>query len=147
MNVKDIMRSPTVTISEDATLREAVALLSTTRVSGLPVINGEGDLVGIVTEHDIIKAVLPTYEDILATDTGLLAADLIESRTYAVRDNPIRSIMTRKVVTLEEEDSVLKAASAMILKKVKRLPVTRDGKPIGVVSRIDILEALMQGRL
>jgi len=147
MKVKDIMRSPVITISRDATLRQSVALLSSARVSGLPVLSDEGDLVGIITEHDVIKAMLPTYEDILATDAALLDPSLMADHIFKVRDNPVSSIMTENVVTLEEEDSLLKAASTVILKKVKRLPVVRGKKPVGVVSRIDIVQAAMQGGL
>jgi len=145
MTVKDIMRSPAITIHEKAALREAVAILGSYRVSGLPVVDVQGDLVGIVTEHDIIKAMLPTYEDIASADALLLDAGLMQSRIYQVRDNPVSSVMTRSVVTLEEDAGILKAASTVILKKVKMLPVVRDRRPVGIVSRIDIVQALMQG--
>ncbi len=77
----------------------------------------------------------------------MLDPALMENRAYQVRDSPVSSIMTRKVVTLEEDDSLLKAASTVILKKVKRLPVVRDKKPVGIVSRIDIVETLIKGQL
>ena len=147
MKVKDIMRRPVVTISQEATLREAVALLSSAEVSGLPVLDADGNLVGIITEHDVIKTLLPTYEDLLSSNTALLDPALMENRAYQVRDTPVSSIMTRKVVTLEEDDSLLKAASTVILKKVKRLPVVRDKKPVGIVSRIDIVGTLIKAQL
>ena len=147
MKVKDIMRRPVVTISQEATLREAVALLSSAEVSGLPVLDADGNLVGIITEHDVIKTLLPTYEDLLSSNTALLDPALMENRAYQVRDTPVSSIMTRKVVTLEEDDSLLKAASTVILKKVKRLPVVRGKKPVGIVSRIDIVGTLIKAQL
>lgn len=147
MKVKDVMRRPVVTISQEATLREAVALLSSAEVSGLPVLDADGNLVGIITEHDVIKTLLPTYEDLLSSNTALLDPALMENRAYQVRDTPVSSIMTRKVVTLEEDDSLLKAASTVILKKVKRLPVVRDKKPVGIVSRIDIVGTLIKAQL
>jgi len=147
VKVKDIMRRPVVTISQEATLREAVALLSSAGVSGLPVLDADGNLVGIITEHDVIKTLLPTYEDLLSSDTAMLDPALMENRAYQVRDTPVSSIMTRKVVTLEEDDSLLKAASTVILKKVKRLPVVRDKKPVGIVSRIDIVGTLIKAQL
>lgn len=146
MRVKDIMRTPVVTISDKATLREAVALLSAARIGGLPVVNEEGELVGIVTEYDIIKAMMPTYEDVISAEAGLLSPDMIEDRAYQVRDMPITSVMTRRLITLEESDSVLKAASAMITRRLRWLPVVKDKEPVGIVSRIDVLQALMQGK-
>lgn len=147
MRVKDIMRTPVVTISDKATLREAVALLSAARVGGLPVVNEEWELVGIVTEYDIIKAMMPTYEDVVSAEAGLLSPDVIEDRAYQVRDMPITSVMTRRLITLEESDSVLKGASAMITRRLRWLPVVKEKKPVGIVSRIDVLQALMQGKV
>lgn len=144
MKARDIMRTPVVTIKDKATLRDGVALLSAARVGGLPVINDRGELVGIVTEFDIIKAVMPTYEDIISAEAGLLDPGIIEDRAYQVRDTPIASVMTKHPVTLEESDSILRAASAMITKRFRWLPVVKDKKPIGIVSRVDILQALMQ---
>lgn len=146
MKAKDIMRSPVVTISDKATLREAVAVISTARVGGLPVLNENGELVGIVTEYDIIKTMMPTYEDIISAEAGLLDPGIIEDRAYQVRDTPIAKIMTSRLITLNEDDPILKAASAMITKRFRWLPVVKDKKPIGIVSRIDILQALMQGK-
>ncbi|MHB0912858.1 MAG: CBS domain-containing protein [Armatimonadota bacterium] len=145
MKVREIMRTSVVTIGEKSTVREAVTLLSARGVSGLPVVDADGKMIGIVTEHDIIRSLLPTYEDILSSDTGLLDPTLMETRVYAIRNEPVSSIMTRNVVTLGEDDTIIKAASTMMLKKVKRLPVVRNGVPVGIVSRIDIVEALMEG--
>lgn len=147
MTVKDIMRSPVVTVIHDASIREAVAILRTAGVSGLPILDRDGKMIGIVTEHDIIKAMLPTHQDIVNADAPPLTSRLMENRVYEVRDNPIDSIMTRNVVSLNEGDSILKAASTMILKKVKRLPVIREGRPVGIISRIDIVQAIMEGNI
>ena len=145
MVVKDVMRQPVITVSEDATLREAIAMLSVHGISGLPVVDTDGKLVGIVTEHDIIKSMLPTYQDVFSMDASVVSPSLMEMRVYAVQDNPVCSVMSRNVVTLTEDDTILKAASTIILKKVKRLPVVRDNRPVGIVSRIDIVRAIMEG--
>ena len=145
MRVSDIMRTPVVTISDKAVICDAVALLSSTRVGGLSVLNDEGDLVGIVTDYDIIKAMMPTYEDIVTVEAGVLAPDLMEDRAYQVRDMPITSIMAKHPITVREDDLIVKAASAMIAKRFRWLPVVKDKKPVGIISRIDILQALMQG--
>jgi CBS domain-containing protein len=145
MLVKDIMRQPVITVSQEATLREAIALLSIHGISGLPVVDSEGRLIGIATEHDIIKAMLPTYQELAETEAAMVTPTLMETHILAVQDNPVSSIMTRKVVTLAETDTILKAASTAVLNRVKRLPVVREGKPVGIVSRIDIVKAIMEG--
>jgi CBS domain-containing protein len=147
MRVKDIMKSPVITISRGASLREAVALLSSAGVSGLPVIDEEGRLAGMVSEHDIIQALMPRYEDMLLSEPAILDADAMEARAAVVRDQPVSSIMTTKVVTLEEHETVTDAASVMLIRRVKRVPIVRGLKPVGIISRIDIVEAVMQGKL
>lgn len=145
MKVKEIMRSPVVTIHEAATLREAVALLASARVSGLPVLNAKGEMVGLVTEHDLIKVFLPTYQELLSGDASMLDPTLMDNRVLAVRDNSVSSIMTSNVVTLSEDDTILKASSTVMLRKVRILPVVRNRRPVGIVSRIDILESVLEG--
>ena len=144
MKVKNVMKSPVITIQQGANLREAVALMSTAGVSGLPVVDNDGVLAGLVTEHDIIKAMLPTYEDIIPSDTGLLDANIMENRVYEARNKLVDEVMTRNVIAVDEDDTLLKAATTMILKKVKRLPVLCGRKPIGIVSRIDVIETMLK---
>ncbi|HEY3298987.1 MAG TPA: CBS domain-containing protein [Armatimonadota bacterium] len=144
MRVKDIMRSPAITIREHATLREAVTSLRNHRISGMPVLDSNEDLVGIVTERDIIGALMPTYKDIISTDANVHENALLDNRTAEMRRSPISEIMNKQVFTLDEDDSILKAASMMLMRRVKILPVTAGSKVIGIVARIDILSSLIQ---
>jgi len=147
MRVKDIMKSPVITISRGASLREAVALLSSAGVSGLPVVDEEGRLAGMVSEHDIIQALMPRYEDMLLSEPAILDADAMEARAAVVRDQPVSRIMTTNVISVEEHETIMDAASIMLIRRIKRLPVVRGLKPVGIISRIDIVEAVMQGKL
>lgn len=144
MNVRDAMRRDVVTISQDAPLRQAVRALSTAKVSGLPVVDDSGRLVGIVTEHDVVQAIMPTYEEIVSEEYAVLDFDYVVSRFHKVRDIPVSSIMTRNVVAVSEDDPLVKAASLILIRKVKRLPVVRGEELVGIVSRIDIVEAVLQ---
>jgi CBS domain-containing protein len=145
MNVAEIMKKSVVTVNSSATIEQAVAISSIADVSGLPVVDDAGILVGVITEHDIIRAMLPTYKDLLASDEAMLSGTLLQDRALEIRNMPVESIMTRNVITATEDEKVLKVASTMILKSIKRLPVVRAGKPVGIVSRVDIVHALMCG--
>lgn len=145
MKVKEIMKSPVITIQEGASIREAVSILSNSRISGLPVVDKKGKLKGIITEHDIIKNVMPTYETLYTQDESMLNNNLIDNRVLQIKDNPITTIMIKNVYTIDEDDSILKAASLIITKKVKRLPVLKGDEIIGIISRIDIVQAAIQG--
>jgi predicted transcriptional regulator len=147
VRVRDVMRTPVVTIDQDATLCESIGLLSSTGVIDLPVVDSSGCLVGIVSEADIMKLLVPTYQDITEVDAALLDPTLMQDRALAVRNDSVHSIMSRKAITLAEDDQLLKAASTMLSKKIRRIPVVRDGKPVGTISRMDVLDAVMRGGL
>jgi CBS domain-containing protein len=122
MIAKDIMTSNVCTIRPEANAQEAAQLLSQKRISGLPVVNRDGKIIGIVTEADIISKV---------NREGLLVAD----------------IMSHEVITVDEETSVSEIASLLTQRRIKRVPVVQKGKLVGIVSRADIVNAVAQGHV
>ncbi len=138
------MSADVPTINESASIREAVLLLRASGLSGLPVVDERGLLVGIVTEHDVIQALMPTYDQVISdVATRPDFSFLLESRAKEVRDQPVSNIMVRNVIALSSNDSILKAASTMLVKRIKVLPVLDNRRPIGIVSRIDLAHALI----
>ena len=122
MIAKDIMTINVCTIRPEANAQEAAQLLSQKRISGLPVVNPDGKIIGIVTEADIISKV---------NREGLLVAD----------------IMSHEVITVDEETSVSEIASLLTQRRIKRVPVVQKGKLVGIVSRADIVNAVAQGHV
>ncbi|MDI6827413.1 MAG: CBS domain-containing protein [Armatimonadota bacterium] len=141
------MTQPAITISENAPIKEAVALLSAAKVSSIPVVNSADELVGMVSEHDIIKALMPTYEDLLASEPAIVSADVMETRAASIRDIPVSSIMTKNVVTLKEDDDILDAAAIILLKHIKNIPVVKEKQVVGVLARINVINAIMAGKI
>ncbi|MEM8866005.1 MAG: CBS domain-containing protein [Planctomycetota bacterium] len=119
---EQIMSSDVVTIGPEATLSEAIHRLLTRRVSGLPVVDDNQMLVGIITEFALLA---------LAYDDGL------QQQTVAQH-------MTRDVITVDVSDPVNRMADLFIVHRVRRLPVVRGGRLAGLVSRSDVLAALEQ---
>ena len=122
MIARDIMTSSVCTIRPEASAQEAAQLLSQKRISGLPVVNPDGKIIGIVTEADIISKV---------NREGLFVAD----------------IMSHEVIAVEEETSVSEIASLLAKCRIKRVPVVEKGKLVGIVSRADIVNAVAQGHV
>ncbi len=122
MIARDIMTSKVCTIRPEASAQEAAQLLSLKRISGLPVVNPDGKIIGIVTEADIISKV---------NQEGLLVAD----------------IMSHEVIAVDEETSVSEIASLLTKRRIKRVPVVQKGKLVGIVSRADIVNAVAQGHV
>lgn len=128
MIASDIMTRKVVTISPEASAQEAAQLLDQFRISGLPVVDARGDLIGIVTEADIISKV---------NRNGLLDQDGLR----------VADIMSREVMTVGEETPVSDIATLLTERKIKRVPVVRQGRLVGIVSRGDIVHAVALGHL
>ena len=122
MIARDIMTTKVCTIRPEASAQEAAQLLTQKRISGLPVVNPDGRIIGIVTEADIISKV---------NREGLRVAD----------------IMSHEVITVDEETSVSEIASLLSRRQIKRVPVVHNGMLVGIVSRADIVHAVAQGHL
>jgi CBS domain-containing protein len=128
MIASDIMTRKVITIHPEASAQEAAQLLDQKRISGLPVLDAVGNVMGIVTEADIISKV---NRDGLLDRNGLRVAD----------------IMSREVLTVSEETPVSEIATLLTERKIKRVPVMRHGRLVGIVSRGDIVHAVALGHL
>jgi CBS domain-containing protein len=144
MNVADIMTRRVISISPDATVEAAAKLMLERGISGLAVVDEDGVLAGVVTEGDLLR------RDELGTERhrpwwlrmllspGRQAADF--TRTHGRR---VRDVMTVDVITVAEDASLEAVVEAMERHRIKRVPVTDNNHVIGVVSRADLLRALI----
>jgi len=110
------------TISPEASVQEAAQLLYQERISGLPVVNADGGIIGIVTEADIISK---------ASREGLRVAD----------------IMSHEIIAVTEDTPINEIALLLTERKIKRVPVISEDKLVGIVSRADIVHAVAEGHL
>jgi CBS domain-containing protein len=138
MKAGDVMTTGAATVRPDAPVAEAARLMVEHRISGLPVVDGD-ELVGIVTEGDFLRpdpGGKPRLLDVLASG-GAVAADELHSRRVA-------ELMTRDPVTIAAETPVEEIVALMHRHNVKRLPVVTQGKVVGIVSRANLLMALLR---
>src|SRR5579863_2173834 len=142
MRVKDVMTKDVIGVSPKAAVADALDIMTRSRLSGLPVIDEAGSLVGIVSEADFLRrAELGTEKPGHWLASMFLpgrAAD-IYARAHARR---VDEIMTTDVATIGENGSLADAVAVMERKRVKRLPVVKDGKVIGMIARADFIHAL-----
>ena len=148
MLAKDIMTSQVITVTKDTTVTEVGRLLIEHKVSGLPVIDQEGRVVGMVSEGDLIyqdkKLHTPAFLEILGGVIYLenpqrLGQDL--SKMTAVK---VAEIMTPKLYTVKEESTIEDIATIMIERQVNRVPVVDGaGKLVGIVSRQDVVKSMI----
>ncbi|HEX2404988.1 MAG TPA: CBS domain-containing protein, partial [Acidimicrobiia bacterium] len=143
VKVKDVMSPTVVAAAEQTGYKELVQLMSESRVSGVPVIDRDGRLVGIVTEADLLLAEEGERTSLLhmrLAHPKRLAALAREAEGVRASD-----IMTLQVITAGPDDTVHEAAKKLLEAKVKRLPVVGDdGRVVGIVSRRDLLQPYLR---
>lgn len=144
MFARDIMTSPVITTRPDARVRDLVALMTTHGISGIPIVTGEHELVGIVTEADLLyKEILPKPAEPAPIIQRLRLPGVAEAAERARKAEGLRAvdIMTSPVISVTEATTVHEIAALMVKHKVNRLPVLRAGRVVGIVSRADVLKA------
>jgi CBS domain-containing protein len=144
MIVADVMTRNVISIAPEATVEDAVRLMLEHRISGLFVVDPGGDLIGVVTEGDLLRRdELGTERDRpwwlrLLVSPARQAADFTRAHGRHARD-----VMTVDIVSVAHDATLDSVVAAMEQHRIKRLPVTRDGQVIGVVSRSDVMRALI----
>ncbi len=143
MKVKDVMTSPAVSITPDSSVLQAVRVMLQRHISGLPVVDKEGRLVGIVTEGDFLRRTetgterrRPRWLEFLL-GPGRLADEYTHSHGRKVYE-----IMTADPLTVGEETSLDEVVRLMEKRRIKRLPVVRGKEVVGIVSRANLVHAL-----
>ncbi len=147
MKAKDVMAVDVVSVSPDHSVRHAARIMLDHRISGLPVIDDDGRLVGIVTEGDLMRRselgaqALPPVDRQFSTEENNAGA-YVKSHSWKVAD-----VMTIDPVNVEEEAPLSRIAALMTERGIKRIPVMAGQHLVGIVSRADLLRVLMTAKL
>jgi CBS domain-containing protein len=143
MQVKDVMTSPVISVEPDASIWQAVRIMLQRRISGLPVIDKHGRLVGMVSEGDFLRRAetgtqrrRPNWLEFLM-GPGRLADEYTRSHGRKIQD-----IMTPDPVTVTEKTLLDEVVRTMEQRRIKRLPVVRGNEVVGIVSRANLMHAL-----
>lgn len=147
MLIKDIMTKEIITVKEDDTVERCANLLTTHNLSGLPVLDDKGKIKGIVTEGDLIRRASriegPAALEILGGIFYVDSPKKLMEELKKTMGNLASDIMTKNVVTISPDKEIEKAATILVQKRIKRLPVIdKEGNLIGIVSRKDIMNYL-----
>jgi len=144
MNAADIMTQPVIGVTPETTLAEAARLMLQHRISGLPVTDKSDALVGIVTEGDLLRRVelgterrRPRWIELLF-GAGRLAGDYTDAHARKVGE-----VMTKTVVTVTRRTTLPEIVRLMETHRINRVPVVERGRPVGIVSRANLVRALL----
>ena len=150
MYIKDIMTKQVITVGEDDTVDKCANLLITYNLSGLPVIDDDGKVKGIVTEGDLIRRAAkidgPATLEVLGGIIYLESPKKFMEEIKRSMANIARDIMTEDVISVNPDKTIEDAATLLVQKNIKRLPVIdKEGNLVGIVSRKDIMKYLFNG--
>ena len=144
MQARDVMTTWAATIDPDATIQNAAKLMFRRGISALPVVDSEGGVIGIISEGDLVRRVELGTErarswwlQLLAFPSENSADDYVKTHSAHVRD-----VMTSPVISVTEATPLEKVALQLEKHRIKRVPVIRAGKLVGIVSRADLVRQI-----
>ncbi len=145
MRIKDIMNKEVMSLSADMSAREALEILEKKQISGLPVIDNEGKLLGMFTEKNILAHILPSYVETVGKFVYDQDPKATKKKLSQLKDFKVSHLMRKDVVTTDPDASLSEVARRMLVEKARRVPVVdKSGKVVGIVARCDVLRAIMK---
>lgn len=148
MKVQDIMTQNVITIKDTDTVENCAKLLYEHDISSMPVVNEEGDLVGIISEKDLIKRAsriqVPNVIELLGGFIYLNNPNKFMDEVKSAMALIVEEMMTKKVITIKADETMEEAATIIVDKGIKRLPVLDENdKLVGIIARRDIMKHLL----
>ena len=142
--IKDVMRVRTARIRQDSDIRHAAEIVALSGVSDLMVVDDEDKFVGVLSEGDILRTALPDIDEIL-DEGGTLddAFQIFLDKGKQLAELPIEPLIIREPILLDPENHVAQAATILVDKQIRLLPVVQDSKLVGTISRADICRAVV----
>jgi CBS domain-containing protein len=144
MKVRDIMSPRVISVAPDAGILEAIRLMLQNHISGLPVIDASGALIGIVTEGDFLRrGETGTERKRSRWLEFLLGPSRLADEYVHTHSRTVKDVMTPEAITIGEDAGLDEAVEIMERRRIKRLPVVRGGQVVGIISRANLLHALV----
>lgn len=147
MKIQALMSRPVIAVHPDTPVSEIARTLLDHNITGAPVVESDGHLVGIVTESDLVvrnaNVHFPTFLQILDARIYLTSPHRFEEALRRALGTTAADVMTQEVFTVKPDDEVSDAATLMVDHGINPIPVVEDGRVIGIVSRSDIIRHIL----
>lgn len=144
MQVKDLMITDVITLPKTATYEQAAKLLYSRDMSGVCVVDEAGKLVGVISEKDLFRVLYPSYGSFYLHPEMYIDLEAREKKALEIRNQPIESYITRAPISVDPEMPILMAGAKMLAERVHRLPVVKDGKLVGVLTRSRVFNKILK---
>ncbi|MCU7939551.1 MAG: CBS domain-containing protein [gamma proteobacterium symbiont of Bathyaustriella thionipta] len=146
MQVKDTMCTDVKTCKADTPIKDIATLMCFNKISGLPVVDDDNNVIGIISEKDILCSMFPDMKELV--ESGAKADfEALEKDYGSVLSKTVDDLMTRVVASVSPDMPILRAASMMWLRKIRRIPVTENNKLVGILSMGDVHKSVFQESL
>jgi len=146
MLVKDVMTTDTRTAQVDMSIREVAVIMCFNKISGMPVIDEDQRIVGIISEKDILHAMYPDMNQIV--EQGRIDFESLEHEYKDVINYKVRDVMKKPVITAPADYPVLKAVSIMCVNSIRRIPIVdTDQRLVGILSMGEVHKAIFQNSI
>ena len=150
LKAKDVMTKEVISVKPETTIEELARLLMKQQISGAPVVDDKGKIVGVVTENDLISknsrlhipTILRLFDAYIPLGTSKMESDIRKMAASTVED-----ICTKEIITVDEEASVEYIATIMTEKRIHILPVVREGKLVGIIGKKDMIKGIAAEQL
>jgi len=147
LNASDIMTTDVITVKKDTSLKDLAKLLYENHINGVPVVDDDGLLIGIICESDLIrkdkKLHIPTVVAIFDWVLYLESPKKIEKEIQRINATTVEDLYTKNVITMDEKTPIDEIATIMEQKKIYTIPVMDGDRLVGVVGKADLLRSLI----
>ncbi len=152
------MTKKVITLKRTDTLKKTLQMFKKHKISGFPVIDSKRRLVGIVSETDILK-IIDIHSKVFKTESSIMLPlvmgiirsgkhfEQIQKHIKDIMNVPVKKFMKKNIVTLDIKDDIYKASSVMTKKDINRIPIVKNKKLVGIITRSDIVNVLIGKRL
>jgi CBS domain-containing protein len=147
MKVRDAMTCSVRSVTQDTKVAEVASLMCLYRFHGLPVVDGDNRLIGIIAEKDVLHSLFPTMENLVSEGLHSVDMDKQLSRYSDVLEQTVSELMTRNPISVDPEMHLLRAATIMVRHNFRRIPVTDQGKLAGMLTLGDVHKAIFHGHV
>ena len=143
MQVKDVLIKKVLSLNPEDSVKDALAILANRQISGLPVIDAQGKLVGMFTEKEVLSYILPSYIEKVGRFIYQADPKATKRKFAELAQIKVSQLMRKDVISVTEEASLVEAARVMLTQKARRLLVLDAmGKVVGIIARSDVLSAM-----
>jgi CBS domain-containing protein len=147
MLVKDVMSRSVRSVTPDTKVMEVASLMCLYRFHGLPVVEGDDRLVGLIAEKDVLHSLFPTIESLMEEGMGNVDLDKEMGKYKDVLSLPVSDLMTRNPIAVPPDMHILRAATIMVRNRFRRIPVADQGSLVGMLSLGDVHKAIFHANV